>query len=281
MGYYQRTFSGTDGIALNYQAWHPTESPRAVIVGVHGLGDHSGGLKNIIDHLLCFNYAWYGMDLQGHGYSQGQRGHIGTWSHYQNDLSTFVDIVIDREKDIPVFILGHSLGGLIVLEFAIRAHQGINGAIAVSPALDFNGIGTFSKIFLNLVSVVNPLYATTLKSEIAKLTSDPVSAFRLMDDSLRHNKFTAGLLHEMARGQFWVNKNGKMLKIPTLMLHGQDDTITRSNKTQRLYESINFSKKEYHELKHAGHRPFDDLNRAQVLDQITSWLEHHIGQPES
>jgi len=81
--HHEGTFIGTRHAELYYQSWHPTSHPKALVVGVHGHGDHSGGLRNIIKHLVPEGYAWYGFDMRGHGHSPGIRGHIEQWSGFR------------------------------------------------------------------------------------------------------------------------------------------------------------------------------------------------------
>jgi alpha-beta hydrolase superfamily lysophospholipase len=132
MQHTESTFQGAGGSLLYCQAWRPNGPATAVIVGVHGLGDHSGGLRNIIGHVLPRGYAWYGLDLRGHGRSPGPRGHVGSWSDFLDDLHAFLLWVRGRAAGVPVFLLGHSLGGLICLDYAMQHPEGLDGVIAIS-----------------------------------------------------------------------------------------------------------------------------------------------------
>src|SRR5215207_2020933 len=123
--HHQGRFSGSDGVQLFYQAWLPaTGTPRAVIVNLHGLGDHSGLYPNLASHFPSRSIAIYAYDMRGNGRSPGQRAYLNSWREYRDDLDAFVRRVRDWQKDLPLFLLGNSLGGLVVLDYALHNPEG-------------------------------------------------------------------------------------------------------------------------------------------------------------
>src|SRR5579863_7569397 len=129
------TFRGAGEMELAYQRWLPEGTPRAALIIVHGFGEHGGRYMNIVGRLVPTGYAVYALDNRGHGRSPGQRGHINDWSEFRDDLGAFVALVSTEQAGHPLFLLGHSMGGLIVLEYAERHPEGLRGVIASAPLL--------------------------------------------------------------------------------------------------------------------------------------------------
>lgn len=277
MQHSQGTFQGANGTELFYQAWHPAAQARAIIVGVHGHGDHSGGLRSIIRYLLSIGYCWYGFDLRGHGRSQGKRGHLTMWSDFREDLKSFQRLVMERESNRPIFLVGHSLGGLICLDYAMHYPESLEGIITISPLLDYSAISPFVKLFLRGVAFVRPEFSIEGQTGHQKLTRDPDALKALDADELRHEILSAGLWRETDACRRWVCAHPQDLRVPLLMLYGLADRITPARAIREFFQSVSLVAKERHEYAEARHRPFDDLNRAEVLDHLATWLNSRLG----
>ena len=128
-------FNGVDGCQLYYKSWEPEETLKAKLIIVHGAGEHIDRYENLVNALPESGYVVVGYDQRGHGRSEGQRGHINSWDEYRGDLEVFIDEVNQMYPEIPVFVLGHSLGSLIVLDYIIHQTEGIKGAIISGTAL--------------------------------------------------------------------------------------------------------------------------------------------------
>jgi acylglycerol lipase len=263
-------------IQLYYQSWHPAKEPsRAIIVGVHGHGDHSGGHLNMIHELVRNGYSWYGFDLRGHGRSPGNRGHVESWSDYLDDLQEFLDLVRGFEAESSIFILGHSLGGLISLEYALRNPSGLKGIIAISPAINYSGLSPRAIWLVQHLSHLKPNFGINQQPEYAKLTRDPTVIKKLATDSLRHDRMTLGLGREVIRAQHWVQTHPEYLRVPLLMLYGLNDSITPAAGIQEFFNAVVYTDKKQHRYEQTRHRPFDDLNRSEVLGHLVAWLDQH------
>lgn len=273
MRHSEETFLDSRGTKLYYQAWHPGNQPRAVIVGIHGHGDHSGGLRNMIQYLVPRGYAWYGLDLRGHGRSPGLRGHVQSWADFRNDLGAFISFVRDHEGEAPILLLGHSLGGLISLEYSMRYPEDLSGIIAICPPLSFTRYSPIMAKVLNVLSLIKPDFTTEQEPDYAKLTRDEEVAKSLAADPLRHDRMTVGLWREIIKAQNWVKNHSHKLNVPFLMLQGLNDKITPAEGSRRFFYSLSLANKEYQEYMQTPHRPFDDVNRAEVLGHLLTWLD--------
>ena len=134
MKHAEANFTGAVGTNLYYQSWKPEGKISCVLAIVHGFGEHSGRYMNIINKLVPSGYAVYAFDHRGHGRSDGKRGVITSWDEFRQDLHLFLNLVRDHEIDIPVILMGHSMGGLIVLNYLLKnPKERINAVIASSP----------------------------------------------------------------------------------------------------------------------------------------------------
>lgn len=283
MKHNEGTFVGSGGVNLYFQSWHPLKASRAVIIGIHGHGDHSGGLFNIIQHLLPEGFSWYGLDLRGHGRSPGKRGHIERWRDFHSDLALFINMVRERESNsLPVFLLGHSLGGLLGLEYAINNPKHLDGIVAISPALNYHGFSPAIHAVLPLISLARPKFVFNLEQDNRKLTRDIKAIKRLNRDTLRHGKITARLGQELLEAGKRVKANARHLRVPLLMLFGLTDIITPAEDMRVFYQAVALAEKESFEYPLTLHRPFDDLNQNQVMEHLSGWLNRRTeGVPVS
>lgn len=276
MRHYNSTYEGSDGSKLYYQAWLPGSKSRAVIVGIHGHGDHGGGLGSLISHLVPRGFSWYGPDLRGHGRSPGQRGHVESWTQFQNDLRSFLILVRERERNLPVFLLGHSLGGLIGLDYAIQYPEDLQGIISINPALSYSGFSPATAVFLHLLAALKPEYEIRLPADYSQLTRDQGSARRLSRDILRHNFITAQLGKELLKSGKRLQAGAHRLQVPLLMLYGANDTLTPIGGMRDFYRYAASNSKECYAYPDALHRPFDDWSRPQMLEDICSWISRQL-----
>src|SRR5918994_3169226 len=130
------TFAGAGSMALYYQAWLPLEHrARGVLVNLHGLGDHSGLYPKVAEHFPPHGISTYAYDMRGNGRSPGQRAYLNGWHELRGDLDAFLTLVGESDPDLPLFVLGHSLGGLVVLDYALEHPEKIAGVIAAAPPL--------------------------------------------------------------------------------------------------------------------------------------------------
>ena len=260
-------------LELFWQRWRPMGEPRAVIVAVHGHGSHSGTLGHVVEQLVPAGFAVYAFDLRGHGRSPGARGLIEDWSEYRDDLAAFLDHVRDLEPGRPLFLLGHSLGGLIVLDYAICRSEGLAGVIAISPAL----MRLVLKSTVARIPADAPAMTTFEEPQnFGALTRDPEVAARMAADPLRHGVMTAGLLRGMLAANDRLLGNPQQLEVPLLMMHGLADEVVPADDGERFFARLTCSDKERREYPQTLHNPHDDTNRAEVLADLESWLARHL-----
>jgi alpha-beta hydrolase superfamily lysophospholipase len=271
----QGVFLSLDKKELFFRSFQAKEAKNAIIVAVHGHGDHSEGLRNIIDFVLPLGFNWYGFDLRGHGQSYGIRGHVNSFNDYLNDLKSFIEFVKQHEPEKRIILLGHSLGGLISLVYATQYSEDVDACISICPAIVLNKLSFSKKIFIKLMNFASPNYLIKGKTDYSKLTYDKDNINKLKADPLRHELISASLATEMLKYQKYLFKNANKLKLPLLIQTGLNDKITPAKGAKKLYDKIHSEQKQIIEYKDTLHRPFDDIKSKEFLLDIKVWLDGH------
>jgi alpha-beta hydrolase superfamily lysophospholipase len=267
---------GTGGLNLYYQSWHPKGNPCAVVGIVHGLGSHSGLFNNVVEHLVNIGYAVYGLDLRGHGRSQGQRGHINSWSEFREDIKAFLRLIEEKEPTYPHFLLGHSLGAVIVLDYAIRYPKTIQGAIVMATPVGQVGVSPVKLTLGRTLSLVMPRFAVNVGIASSRVTRDQNVLETFTQDSLMHSRGSARLGTEYLATKAWIQSHVANLQVPILILHGGADEVARPEGSRMLFEKICFPDKERYEYPQSRHAIHRDLDYQEMLLDLEDWLQRHV-----
>jgi alpha-beta hydrolase superfamily lysophospholipase len=276
MKHIESTFQGADGLDLYCQYWRPEGETRAVLAIVHGFGEHSGRYANVVSHLVPRGFAIYGFDLRGHGRSAGERGHINAWGEYREDVRAFLEFVRHEKPDRQRFLMGHSLGGLIVLEFVLHGAEGLRGLIASAPVLVQPEISPIVMTLSPIFSRILPRLSMEAKLDASTLSRDPELVAAYQDDALVHSKGSARLGSEMGRAIAWTHAHAQDLRVPLLILHGQADKLVSPEGSRVFYKNVTLSDKQYHEYEGGYHEPHNDIDHERVMKDLAGWLEKHL-----
>lgn len=284
MKHHQGRFTGTGGINLYYQSWHPqpntdtilTENRYAIAVIIHGLGSHSGLFTNVVKHLVSAGYAVYGLDMRGHGRSQGQRGHINSWSEFRQDIKAFLKLIETREPKHPRFLLGHSLGSIVVLDYILHYPKAVQGAIAMAAPLGQVGVSPVKLTLGRTLSLVMPRFAVNVGFAGHQISRDQNVQETLTQDSLMHSQGSARLGTEYLATKAWINSHLEHFATPLLILHGGADEVAHPEGSRAFFQQINFPDKEYYEYPQSRHAIHRDLDYRKMLADIEDWLQRHV-----
>lgn len=276
MRHVEGTFKGFGGLELYCQSWHPQEQTQAVVILVHGLGGHSGLFSNAVQYLVPQGYEVYAFDLRGHGRSPGQRGHINAWSEFREDLHEFLHYIETHRSGCPCILWGHSLGGTIALDYALRAQDSIQGLIVTAPALGRIKVPRTKLAIGRLLSHVFPRFSLQLGLQNNLGSRDPAVLSTYVDDPLRHAYGSARLATEFFATVNWIYKHAPDLQIPLLIMHGSDDQITLPEGSRTFFQQVIFEDKEHREYPGNYHDLYVDIDYHQVLSDLENWLERHL-----
>ena len=270
------TFRGAGGMDLAYQRWLPEGTPRAALIIVHGFGEHGGRYMNVVNRLVPTGYAIYALDNRGHGRSPGQRGHINDWSEFRDDLGAFVALVSKEQAGHPLFLLGHSMGGLIVLEYAERHPEGLRGVVASAPLLAQPGISPVKLALSRVISRVMPSFSLDAGLDTTAISRDGevVTAYRT--DPLVQGRGTARLSTEITSAVRRTQAGAASWTLPLLIVHGSADRLVPPSGSQTFFEHVPTTvDKERHVIEGGYHEPHNDTSKEQALDIEQQWLDRH------
>ncbi|MFM6099288.1 MAG: lysophospholipase [Dolichospermum sp.] len=271
-------FSGVGGLDLYYQSWHPGGEVRGILAIVHGLGGHSGLYKTIVEHLLPREYAVYALDLRGHGRSSGQRGYINTWTEFRDDLQAFLKLIQQQQPGYPIFLLGHSLGGVIALDYTlhyVKDQSTLAGVIGFSPSIGQVGVPLSRVVLGKLFSRVWPRFSLHIGLDFSAGSRNQKILDSYTQDKLRHTLATARLSTEFFATVDWIHTHAEKWQVPLLILHGGADRIALPAGSQMFYEKVNYPDKLRIEYPGAYHNLHDDINCVEVITDLVDWMNQH------
>lgn len=266
----ERKFNGYDGLKLYYQWWLPKEK-RASIIIVHGIGEHSSRYEHVGVYFSGLGYSVYAYDQRGNGRSPGKRGHIKDFNEYLFDLKAFIEYLALKDN---IFILGHSLGGLITISFAMDYPEGINGIVVTSPALGLSmNIPIWKKTLLYVMHVIYPEFTMvdyTISTEY--LSHDPNVCRGYDEDPLVHRKRSARFFVEFVKACTKTVNEPQRLKIPSLFLQAGDDRIVSVEALEKFYKGVLSKNKSLKIYPSFYHEVLNEIGKEKVFKDIEEWL---------
>jgi alpha-beta hydrolase superfamily lysophospholipase len=274
------TLTGADGVKIFFRHY-PAESERARMVIAHGLGEHSGRYRNVVERILPKGISVWVPDHRGHGQSEGKRGHVLNFVQYLADLRLSVELAGEsRPGGMKCFLLGHSMGGLIALYFAQQYPGFIDGVVASSPALGMAiEIPAVKKILGSLMSFIWPAMTMGNELDAGIVSHDPEVVRAYKTDPLVHDRVSARFFTEFLAAMETVYVQASALKVPTLLQVAGDDQLVNARSSVKFFKQLGLEDKtlhvyegRYHEIYNEG----EDLRR-QVLEDLEDWLETHLG----
>ena len=270
-------FTGVRGVEIYYQCWLPEDEPRAVLLIVHGLAEHSGRYMNVVNHFVPLGYAVYGIDYLGHGKSDGPRVYVKEFNDYIDTLSVYVDMVRKWQPGKPSFLLGHSMGALIGALFLPDHQAELAGAILSGPSVKVPS--NASPITISMVELLATLLpkAGLLQLEAAGVSRDPAVVQAYVSDPLVYTgKTTARLTHEILKAMQRITAEVSKITLPVLIVQGSADRLVDSDGARMLYGAVSSVDKTIKIYDGLYHEVFNEPEHDQVLGDVEAWLEPRL-----
>jgi acylglycerol lipase len=265
-------FAGAGGVRLFRRVWRPAGLARGAVINLHGLGDHSGLYPALVERLTGRGFVVHAPDLRGNGRSPGQRAYIRRWDELRGDLHALVTLVREEEPGQPVFLLGNSLGGLIVLDYALHHPDGLRGVIAAAPPLGRLGVPAPLMALGRVMSRLWPRFSVKTGMDLSGLARDSAVRETLLADPLFHRYGTARLSTEVVRTIAAVQAAAPRFPLPVLILHGGSDRMVPPEGSREFIARVGHPDHELREYPGGYHVLFADLDREQVLDDLERWI---------
>jgi len=272
------TYKAQDGTSIYWKGWVSDNAPKAVVHVIHGYAEHIDRYGNVVGELLPSGYAVFGTDHRGHGHSDGKRGHVKSFQEFIDDEKQFYrEVIKERFPGIPYFVLGHSMGILIAMNYVEQNAVDVKGLVLSGtgslPGTDIPKILlTVTKILSKILPAVH--IKSPLPPEFISRDMDVVKAY--VNDPLVYNVITPRLAHEMNRYVVIGAQNAFKIKIPVLIQLGSKDTAFSGQK--ELFEMVGAKDKTFKRYEGLKHEVYNELieDRVKVLADLREWLDRHV-----
>jgi acylglycerol lipase len=277
MNHIEGNFKGVRNINIYHQGWNPESDVKAVLLIVHGLGEHSGRYMNLVNYLVPLGFAVYGWDHIGHGKSDGGREIVERFEDFTDNLTIFYNMVKVWKPGVPIFLLGHSLGGLIAAYYLLDQQTFFRGAILSAPLVKVSAnISSMTILMGKLLSSVAPKTGIITLDATAISSDQEVVTTYINDPLVFHGKTPARLAAEMLKAMQYVGDNVGKIRLPFITLQGGKDSLVDMGGAKMLYEKASSADKVIKIYEGLYHEVFNEPERAIVLKDVETWLETHI-----
>jgi alpha-beta hydrolase superfamily lysophospholipase len=274
----EERFEGAGGLHIFVRSAHPEGAPRGQVVIIHGLKSHSGLYEWPMAQLAMRGLAVYALDLRGHGNSEGERLYVEKFSDYVDDVERLVAIAMSRAPEAPVFVLGHSAGGVIAAIYALDHPQDVAGLVTESFAFEVPAPELALSVLKGIGRIAPHAHVLPLKDEHFSRDLEFVERMK-GDPHIPKLSYPAQTVAELLRASERLHKEAPDITMPVLILHGTADKATSPNgsrhfndlvgskdRTLKLYDGF------YHDLLH-------DVGCERVMADVTEWVTTHAPPP--
>lgn len=277
MNHQEGFFEGVRGTRIYHQCWLPVSEPKAVLMIVHGLGEHSGRYLNVVNHFVPMGFAVYGMDHPGHGKSEGTRKYVDRFEDFIDNVKAYFDRIQGWLAGKPVFLVGHSMGGLIGAVYLLDHQAGLKGAILSGPSVKIPGNISPLTVFIGKMLVALMPRLGLIKTAPEGVSRDPAVVKAYIDDALVYKgKTTARLAAEMLKAMQRVSSEAGKITLPILILQGGADWIVDPAGARMLYELVSSADKEIKVYDGLYHEVYNEPEHPQVLRDVELWIAAHM-----
>jgi alpha-beta hydrolase superfamily lysophospholipase len=269
--------AGAGGVSLQWQGWVPAKgAPIGIVVLAHGVSEHVGRYAWVADQLVDHGYAVYGADHRGHGRSGGSRAVIDRVELAVADLDAVVDLATERHPAVPIFLLGHSMGGALSIAYAVHHQERLAGLILSAPLAAMEAASTAQRVIGAALSRIAPRLGIVGIDASAVSRDRQVVADYEADPLNYHGKLPARTVAELLNAVERFPADATTLRLPILAMHGTADSLAPIAGTRAVIERAASPDKRMIEYDGLFHEILNEPEREQVVADITAWLEAHV-----
>jgi len=257
------SFAGNQG-PIHAQSWAGDGEPTHIVVLVHGYGEHIGRYDHVADALIAAGAVAFGLDHMGHGKSDGARAIVTDFDHVVADVDHLVDTALDRHPNLPIVMIGHSMGGLIATRYAQTHGDRLAAVVLSGPAI---GRKERTDQLLQLDEIPDaPLDPEALSRDGA------VGAAYAADPLVWHGPFQRPMLEAMSRANGQIDEAGSIGELPLLWVHGAEDQMVPMDRTRAGIDTVKGSNFRAVGYPGARHEIFNETNQVEVLADVTGFI---------
>ena len=263
---------GGDGLRL-FLTKRQASNPRGIAILVHGLGEHSGRYQTLAEDLTAGGFSTWTFDHRGHGRSEGRRGDCRSFFQFTEDLHLVVEKAHSADPKFPLFLIGHSLGGLIALHYAAEHPETLRGVALSSPALKLSQEVPKVKVVLaETLSRILPVTSIPNGVNPAFLSRSPEVVAAYEKDPLVHRLITARCAILLRRAMEESILLPKRIAIPLLILQAGNDRVCDPQATAQFAKAMDPRLVTFHRYDGLYHEIFNEPERKQVIHDLLSWM---------
>jgi acylglycerol lipase len=272
----ESSFVGARGLRIHVRTWQPADPPTGIVVIAHGFAEHSGRYAAVAERLVGEGIAVVAPDHRGHGLSEGKRTSIVRFDDYVDDLSTVIAQSRSRWPSLPLVLLGHSMGGLIALDLAVRQEVSLDGLVVSAPAACPREVSRFTLAIGRVLSRLAP-DTGVLRLPLNRISRDPavVDAYNA-DPLVFRTPIRARLGAEMLDAMARVDAGLPALRVPLLVMQGTADGLVDPGCGPHVYDRCGSKDKTLKMYDGLWHEIFNEPERDHVLSDLTGWLGTHL-----
>ncbi len=269
----------SDGVVLYTQSWRAIH-PKATIALIHGISEHSARYKHVGEYFAAQGYSVHTMDLRGHGRSPGKRILVRQLDEHSDDVASFLAWVRAQNDgqavEQPLFLLGHSMGGLIVTYHVLTQTPALTGVILSSPALKLGTVSPLLVAIGRIVAQIIPgLPMVPLDNRL--ISRDPLIIQANIDDPLvHHGNIPAATGLAMIKAVAYVQCKMEAFRLPLLIIQGTADRLVDPEGSKQLYARAQASDKTLKLYEGFYHEVLNEPEKEQVMAELLEWLDRRI-----
>ncbi len=270
-------FTGLNNFNLYRQAWLPDTAPKAILLIVHGIAEHCGRYTNLVNYFVPKGYAVYSFDLRGHGKSDGKRSYVERFSYYLDDLQTFFNLVRTENPNTKIFMVGHSMGSTIAVDYALAHQNETNGLIISGTTLKAgSSINQATILMAKVLSVILPKMGVSAL-DASGISRDKAVVEAYVKDPLNYTgKLSARVGAELLKTMAMLQKRLSEITLPILIMQGSQDRISDPASSKMLYDGVSSKDKTMKIYEGYYHEIFNDPERQQVFTDMEAWLNARL-----
>ncbi len=266
----EETVQGQAG-GLHLRSWLPAGAPRAVLVICHGFNAHGGYYDWVGGQAAAAELAAYALDLRGRGRSDGERFYVESFDDYVADLDSTVSLAKARHPGAPLFLLGHSAGGVVGCLYALDHHAGLAGFICEDFAFELPAPDLALKVLKGVSHLAPHAHALTLKNE--DFTRNPVVLAAMNADPLIAGEVQPfATVAALVRADERLRGNFVRIAVPLLIVHGAQDKAAKPSGSTHFHALARAADKTLKVYDDRLHDPLNDIGREEVMDDILAWI---------
>lgn len=266
-------FEGERGTEIYYHIWKPLGKIKALVVLVHGQGDHSGRYTHVAEHLTREGYALWAADLRGHGKSGGKRGHVDNFNDYLDDTGRVIGKAKEQNPELKTFLIGHSLGGLVVLDYAEKRGSRLSGIVVTAPLLRLKmQVPPWKAAVGRMLSGLTPTFSMKTGLDPNLLSHDQEIVRNYVNDPLVHGVASARFFTELLHAEEETIRDARKLTLPCLIMQGSGDGIVDPAATEDFFKGVASADKTLKVYDGLYHEVLNEPEKEDILREISAWL---------